>query len=189
MRKLKLQIGSDGQSRALLSAFQSVTSRNQPSTNKFLFGPSRWIRGLIKPARDEAVAYLDWSSQEVAIAAGLSGDAQMIEDYGSDIYLRSHGAGLVPADATKQTRIARRATCPRYCSCFTSYGSSAKGFSTRSGLDFAKAKALIGVHRRRYARFWTVASPAGQRPADRRVSTRRAVGRCGSWPRPASTAC
>ncbi len=68
-----LAVGQDGRNRCLLSPFRSRTSRNQPSNAKFIFGPSVWLRGLIKPAQGQAVAYVDWSQQEFGIAAALSG--------------------------------------------------------------------------------------------------------------------
>ncbi|MEO1994752.1 MAG: DNA polymerase I, partial [Planctomycetaceae bacterium] len=88
MRLNKLSVGSDGRNRCLLSPFRSRTGRNQPSNSKFIFGPSAWLRSLIKPARGRAIAYVDWSQQEFAIAAALSGDQNMLEAYASsDPYL------------------------------------------------------------------------------------------------------
>ena len=66
-----LTIGEDGRNRAILSAFGSITGRNQPSNAKFIFGTSTWIRGFIKPPPGHGIAYIDWSSQEVGIAAAL----------------------------------------------------------------------------------------------------------------------
>ena len=60
MRLNSLAVGSDGRNRCLLSPFQARTSRNQPSNAKFIFGPSCWLRGLIKPGPGQAVAYVDW---------------------------------------------------------------------------------------------------------------------------------
>ena len=70
-----LAVGGDGRNRTMLSPFGTVTARNAPSTTKFIFGPSVWLRGLIKPAEGYGLAYIDWSQQEFAIAAALSGDA------------------------------------------------------------------------------------------------------------------
>src|SRR5208337_2448133 len=64
MRLNDLAVGPDGRNRTLLSAFQSRTGRNQPSNSKAIFGPAVWLRGLIKPAQDMALAYVDWSQQE-----------------------------------------------------------------------------------------------------------------------------
>jgi hypothetical protein len=83
LRLSNLTIGSDGRNRCLLSAFRSRTGRNQPSNSKFIFGPSVWLRSLIKPDPGYGLAYIDWSQQEFAIAAVLSGDLKMIEAYES----------------------------------------------------------------------------------------------------------
>ena len=81
MRLNDLAVGDDGRNRTLLSPFASKTGRNQPSNTKFIFGPSVWLRGLIKPPPGYAVAYIDWSNQEFAIAAYLSGDTKMMAAY------------------------------------------------------------------------------------------------------------
>src|SRR5262249_18123849 len=77
LRLNDLAVGSDARNRVMLSAFRSGTGRNQPSNAKFIFGPSVWLRGLIKPPPGFGVAYIDWSQQEFGIAAALSGDANM----------------------------------------------------------------------------------------------------------------
>src|ERR1035437_1206858 len=74
--------------------------RKQPSSSKFVFGTARWLRGLVREQPGRAIAYIDWSTQEIAIAAGLSGDERMAEDYQTDPYLGfAKAARLVPADA------------------------------------------------------------------------------------------
>ena len=89
----------------MLSPFRSDTGRNQPSTSKFIFGPSCWIRGFIKPGPGKFLAYIDYSQQELGIAAALSGDRKMQEAYRSgDPYLRfAQMAGAVPTNATKKS--------------------------------------------------------------------------------------
>ena len=93
-----LTIGEYGRNRALLSAFGSITGRNQPSNAKFIFGTSTWIRGFIKPPPRHGIAYIDWSSQEVGIAAALSGDKNMMADFAAgDPYIQfGIRAGLLP---------------------------------------------------------------------------------------------
>ena len=113
LSKLKLNdlaVGPDGRNRTLLSAFRSTTGRNQPSNAKFIFGPSVWLRALIKPKPGKALAYIDWSQQEFGIAAALSGDALMQKAYSSgDPYLEfAKQAGAAPADATKDSHGAVR---------------------------------------------------------------------------------
>ncbi len=105
MRLESLTVGGDSRNRCLLSAFQARTSRNQPSNAKFIFGPSCWMRSLIRPEPGMAVAYIDWSQQEIGIAAALSGDAAMMAAYESDDFYLSFAkqAGAVPKDATKES--------------------------------------------------------------------------------------
>src|SRR4029077_19013404 len=65
LRLTGLEVGSDGRNRCLLSPFKAGTSRNQPSNTKFIFGPARWMRGLIKPPEGCGLAYIDFASQEI----------------------------------------------------------------------------------------------------------------------------
>jgi hypothetical protein len=88
MRLADLPVGRDGRNRTILSAFRARTGRNQPSNTKFIFGPSVWLRGLIKPPPGYGLAYIDWQQQEFGIAAALSGDPLMKAAYASgDPYL------------------------------------------------------------------------------------------------------
>ena len=101
----KLTVGKDGRNRTMLSAFRAKTGRNQPSNAKSVYGPAKWIRGLIKPAEGRAIAYCDGSAQEIAIAGALSGDERLWETYASgDPYIAlAKLAGMVPPDATDKT--------------------------------------------------------------------------------------
>jgi hypothetical protein len=106
LRLTDLAVGKDGRNRFLLSPFRTKTGRNAPSNGKFVFGPSRWIRGLIKPSTGYGIAYIDWSSQEFGIAAALSADEAMMEAYRSgDPYTwLGKRSGAIPADADKTHR-------------------------------------------------------------------------------------
>ena len=98
MRLTGLTVGKDGRNRTLLSPFSAKTGRNQPSNTKFIFGPAKWMRGLIKPSEGYGLAYIDFSSQEIGIAAALSGDELMMKGYlEGDPYLAfAKAARLVP---------------------------------------------------------------------------------------------
>ena len=101
LRLNELAVGPDDRNRTLLSAFRARTGRNQPSNSRFIFGPATWIRCLLKPAEGQAVAYIDWSAQEIAIAGALSGDEKLWEAYAyGDPYIAfARQAGIVPPDA------------------------------------------------------------------------------------------
>jgi len=155
MRLEELAVGSDGRNRCLLSPFRSRTGRNQPSNNRFIFGPSVWLRGLIKPTRGRAVAYVDWSQQELGIAAALSGDGAMQRAYGSgDPYLAfAKQAGAVPADATKDTHPVER-NCFKVCALAVQYGMQERGLARNLGEQIAMARNLLQAHRDTYRVFW-----------------------------------
>ena len=155
MRAAGLSVGSDGRNRALLSAFGSRTGRNQPSSTKFIFGPSVWLRGLIKPDRGMALAYIDWSSQEFGIAAALSEDKRMLEAYASgDPYLAfAKQAGAVPADATKQSHKRERDVFKTVL-LGVGYGMEADALASRLGILPVEARELLLKHRETYPRFW-----------------------------------
>ena len=84
--------------------FGTHTGRCTP-TSKWIFGTSKWARGFMKPAFGCAIVNLDFKSQEMFIAAVLSGDQKMLDAYNSgDIYMSTAIlAGMAPADATKET--------------------------------------------------------------------------------------
>lgn len=155
MRLFELAVGSDGRNRCLLSAFRSITGRNQPSNTKFIFRPSCWLRGLIRPEPGWAIAYCDWSQQEFGIAAALSSDQAMLEAYRSgDPYLAfAKQAGLAPADATKQTHTAERERC-KICVLAVQYGMGPQSLAQSLGQPEAYARELLKLHRLTYPVFW-----------------------------------
>ena len=155
MKLNRLQVGGDGRNRCLLSPFRSKTGRNQPSNAKFIFGPSAWLRGLIKPKAGNGIAYLDFGSQEIAIAAALSGDGAMMEAYTSgDPYLAfAKQAGLAPEDATKASHKEVRERCKAIV-LGVGYGMGAETMSIRAGLSLSEARGLLRRHHETYRVFW-----------------------------------
>ncbi len=150
-----LAVGKDGRNRTILSPFSAKTGRNQPSTAKFVFGPAKWVRGLIKPGPGMALAYCDWSSQEIAIAAALSGDELLWNAYASgDPYIAfAIQAGLAPSGATKETHTDIRNRCKSVV-LGTNYGMSAYGVAQAAQIHEIEAKSLLQKHRETYRRFW-----------------------------------
>ena len=155
MRLSDLQVGKDGRNRALLSAFQARTGRNQPSNTKFIFGPSVWLRGLIQPPHGYGIAYIDWQQQEFGIAAALSGDPLMMEAYRSgDPYLAfAKQAGAAPSDATKTTHKAVRDQF-KSTVLAVQYGMGAEALAQRIGQPPIRARELLRLHRETYRVFW-----------------------------------
>jgi DNA polymerase-1 len=155
LRLNDLAVGRDGRNRTILSAFRSRTGRNQPSNSRFIFGPSVWLRGLIKPPPGHGNAYVDWRQQEFGIAAALSGDTAMQAAYLSgDPYLAfAKQAGAVPADATKATHGAPRELA-KQCVLAVQYGMEAEGLALRIGQPTVAARDLLRSHHETYRIFW-----------------------------------
>jgi DNA polymerase family A len=155
MRLANLHVGDDGRNRCLLSPFRARTGRNQPSNSKFIFGPSVWLRGLIRPKPGWGLAYVDWSQQEFGIAAALSGDPAMMAAYRSgDPYLAfAIQAGAVPKTATKKTHEAEREQF-KACVLAVQYGMGEASLAARINQPVARARQLLALHRHTYRQFW-----------------------------------
>lgn len=155
LRLNELAVGRDGRNRCMLSPFGAKSGRNSPSSSRFIFGPAKWIRRLIRPEPGRALAYLDYAQQEFAVAGVLSDDANMVRAYDSgDPYLEfARMAGAVPPGATKATHGAERS---RYktAALGVQYGQGAHGLAARLGIGVAEAEALLANHRRTFPSFW-----------------------------------
>ena len=155
LRLNDLAVGQDNRNRCILSVFRARSSRNAPSNSKFIFGPSVWLRGLIKPPPGFGLAYIDWSQQEFGIAAALSGDHAMQDAYISrDPYLAfAKQAGAVPEGATKETHGPTRELF-KQCVLAVLYGMEAESLATRIGQPPVVARDLLRTHRETYRDFW-----------------------------------
>jgi DNA polymerase I len=155
LRVSNLAVGKDGRNRTLLGAFNSKTGRNQPSNSKFIFGPAKWMRGLIKPPEGYGLAYIDWEQQEFGIAAALSGDPAMLAAYLSgDPYLDfAKQAGAIPEDAAAQSHRAIRDLF-KACVLAVQYGMGHRSLAFRINQQPIVAKELLAAHKATYARFW-----------------------------------
>jgi DNA polymerase I len=155
LRLTGLEVGADGRNRCLLSPFKAITGRNQPSNTKFIFGPATWMRHLIKPSEGYGLAYIDFSSQEIGIAAALSGDERMADGYSEgDPYIAfAKAAKLVPQDATKHTHKPIRDRCKSVV-LGVNYGMGPDALASQAGIMPVEAKELLRLHRDTYRTFW-----------------------------------
>ncbi|MBN2065415.1 MAG: DNA polymerase I [Candidatus Thermoplasmatota archaeon] len=150
-----LQVGTDGRNRCLLSPYRSITGRNQPSTSRFIFGNATWLRFLIRPPPGTALAYIDYEQQEIAIAAALSCDKNLLHDYNTgDPYLAfAKAAKAIPPEGTKETHPETRETFKR-CMLAINYGMSTETFADYAQITIPQAKLMIRWHKQRYQRYW-----------------------------------
>jgi DNA polymerase I len=114
-----------------------------------------WLRSTIKPGPDQAVAYVDYSSMEFMIAAGLSNDPVMVEFYRSgDPYLTfAKRVGTAPADAHKKTHELLR---DRYKTGLLAiqYCVQSETLAGRLGVSTIAAHEMIAQHRELFAVYW-----------------------------------
>lgn len=155
LRDLKLSIGDDARNRYALFPFSSQTSRNQPSTSQSIFGLAAWLRGLIRPRPGFALVYADFSQQELAIAAKLSGDEAMQAAYRSaDFYITlAIMAGAAPEGATKTTHPEVRERF-KVCALGVLFGMGEDGLALRLGITKLEARRLLNAHKRSFPQFW-----------------------------------
>jgi DNA polymerase I-like protein with 3'-5' exonuclease and polymerase domains len=155
MRRSSLAVGADGRNRCLLSAFSSRTGRNQPSSTAFIFGPSVWLRGLIRPRPGWGLAYVDYAQQEFGIAAALARDPAMMDAYSTgDPYLAfAVQAGAAPDGATKKSHGPVRDLF-KACVLAVQYCMGERSLAQRIGKPDAEARELLRLHQETYRCFW-----------------------------------
>ena len=156
LKEPALTIGRDNRNRAVLSPFGTVTSRNKPSGNKFIFGCPSFMRNLIRPEPGKALLYSDWSQQEFGIAGALSGDGNMLRAYESgDPYISfAQLAGAVPAGATEESH-PRERNLFKQVVLATQYQQGANELALRIGSTLHEAEDLLSYHYRIFGTFWT----------------------------------
>jgi hypothetical protein len=122
----------DGYIKSVSWPYNQKTSRTSPKPKLgFILNLAPWLRMLIKPKPGRAFVGIDFKSQEVLIAACLSQDDSMLEDYMTDIYMgQAIKTGFAPEGATKKTHgILRDAFKPIVLG--TQFGMQAKSLSIR----------------------------------------------------------
>ena len=179
MRLNALQVGEDGRNRCLLSAFGTKTGRNAPSNTKFIFGPSVWLRGLIKPEpRTRDRVYRLGSRRKLESLRRCPAIRLMMSDYQTgDPYLAfGKNAGILPPDATKESHGAQRDAL-KACVLGLQYGMGEETLAERIGKPRIVARELIRAHQQRYRKFWDMADNAIAIVMDHRP-----IHTVGGWP-------
>jgi len=150
-----LKVGGDNRHRCFLSYFGAKTSRNTPSSSKYIFGPAVWIRSLIKPQKGMAISYIDYSQQEIGIAAALSKDENLKKAFETgDPYIEfAKEAGAVPQNATKITYPDERAKF-KTAMLAMNYGQGYYSLSENLGVLKAEALNMVNTHKLIYRTYW-----------------------------------
>ncbi len=154
--RAKLPIGRDARNRPSLFPFCTASGRNAHA--KSLYNVHASMRSFMVFPVNTIGVYLDWRTQEVGVAAGLSGDQALIDDYcGGDIY---HALALLCGLTNDRDVKHWKANQPaqrqqmKALQLGINYGMGVP--SLAKGLDRHPliASTIIERHRRRYSRFW-----------------------------------
>jgi DNA polymerase I len=154
--RAKLPIGRDGRNRPSLFPFCTTTGRN--AHGKSLYNAHASVRSFMMFPEDTIGVYLDWRTQEVGVAAALSGDEALLADYrGGDVYyglakLCGLTCGLDLKQWKTQKPDIRQRMKPLQLG--INYGMGVP--SLAKGLDRHPliASEIIERHKQRYPRFW-----------------------------------
>lgn len=155
LKKVNLPVGTDGRCHVSPGLFGTVTGRNSPRARNFVFLLSKWWRYLIKAAPGTKLIYLDWRSQEFAIAADLSGDVAMKRAYQSgDVYLGfAKACGAAPESATKDTHPELRDRF-KAVTLAIQYGKGAEALGRDLGGGVVAGQRILDLHKAAFPRFW-----------------------------------
>ena len=154
--RAKLPIGRDGRNRPSLFPFCTATGRNAHA--KSLYNAHAGMRSFMVFPVDRIGVYLDWRTQEIAVAAALSGDAALKDDYvnGDVYYALARICGLTNDPDRKHWKEHNPAMRSRMKALQLGIGYGMEVPSLARGLDRHPliASAIIERHRRAYPRFW-----------------------------------
>jgi DNA polymerase I len=154
MRQLKnekLAVGPDARNRASLFPFKTLTSRHAPRASQYILSQPAWMRGLIQPSEGNALACIDWSSQEICIVAMLANDVGLLKliEQGDPYIATAIAARMVPQWATKQSHGRQRDMC-KVAMLGIVYGMQAPTLMKRTGLSLFEARELLDWMRRTF---------------------------------------
>jgi DNA polymerase I len=172
--RAKLPIGADGRNRPSLFPFATATGRNAHA--KSLYNAHASMRSFMVFPPGTIGVYLDWRTQEIGIAAALSGDERLMRDYrDGDVYhALAKMCGMTddpdPIRWKKENPAMRDRMKPLNLAIGYGMGVTSLG----KGLDRHPliASAIIERHKQTYPRFWQWREECVQRAMlDRRMET------------------
>ena len=154
--KARLPIGRDGRNRPSLFPFGTATGRNAHA--KSPYNAHAGMRGFMMFPRDAIGAYLDWRTQEIGVAAALSGDIALMDAYRTgDIY---HALAFVLGFTDDPDPVSWKKQHPdvrdrmKTLQLGINYGMGVPSLARGLNRHPLIASAIIERHRREYPRFW-----------------------------------
>jgi DNA polymerase-1 len=164
-----LDLVEDGYVHPVNYPFAQKTGRSSPKpTQGYILAADKWVRCFVRPKPGMVVIGADWSSQEIFIAAAMSGDKALMGAYKSgDVYLSlAKMAGDVPQDGNREDYEHERQMY-KAVQLGLAYGKGARSLAQELYLSaklagkeltqadaVAKAKAIVDWHKETFASYW-----------------------------------
>jgi DNA polymerase I len=154
------QLGTDGFNRAPLWMYGTVTGRNNPKAKAFLLSRPHWVRNLITPREGMAIVACDITGAEDWLAAGFSGDPELMRIYasGADSYMEfAIACGAVPEGTKRNKKNAEMESIRamhKTAKLAIAYGVWQKTLSEYLGVPEYKAANIINSHKSAYGVYW-----------------------------------
>jgi DNA polymerase family A len=140
-KKVPFGVGLDGRTHADQVPFGTVTGRNAP--RRFILLAAKFWRWTIRAPKKSALIYCDYKNEEFAVAAFLSGDTNMIADYGlQDVY----------QTVAKQLGVTRKNA--KVAMLATQYGAGPSRLAGSLNIPFDEAEKVFRYHKKTYADYW-----------------------------------
>jgi DNA polymerase I len=155
MRSTRISVDPDGRVRTRLKPYWSITGRSQPPSTRYPFGNARWLRSFISSSQDDVFVYMDYKSQEIGIAAYLSGDEMLAQAHVSgDPYMDfAVRARLADPGETKSSRPKERALA-KVVMLAVQYGMGARSIAASGSMCLVRTTEILQRHKEAYPRFW-----------------------------------
>jgi hypothetical protein len=153
-------LGGDGFNRAPQWMFGALTSRNKPRTRDFLLGRPHWVRNLIAPRKGMALVTGDVTGAEDWLAAGFSGDPELMRIYssGADSYVEFAAVTGAVTPGTKRDKKNKILEIIRAqhktAKLAIQYGVGGKTLRQQLNVPLWKAQYIINCHKQKYAVYW-----------------------------------
>jgi hypothetical protein len=153
-------LGQDGFNRAPLWMFGTVTSRNNPKAKSFMLSRPHWVRNLITPREGMALVSCDVTGAEDWLAAGFSGDPELIRIYasGADSYMEFAAVTGAVAPGTRRDKTNRALEIVRAihktAKLAIQYGVGPSTLAEYLGVPEWKAGQTINAHKEGYGVYW-----------------------------------
>jgi hypothetical protein len=173
LSRFKSVIGDDGFNRSTLWMFGTVTSRNNPKAKDFLLSRPHWVRNLLTPREGMALIACDVTGAEDWLAAGFSGDPELMRIYssGADSYMEfASVTGAVPM-GTLRDKTSRELELIRAqhktAKLAIQYGVGGSTLAKYLGVPIYKSQHIINSHKQWYSVYWAWTEAQAQQALER----------------------